>query len=148
MENESREGTVNLATLCLNLYEDIERKQGVGQRWIKPLPKDNSFVEEVVLKEYIYHALYTAICELIGNYCNDGKQAVVSTYQTGILLLGLDVSYGELMEVCKEESNKLQIQKSRLGLALAFLRLEQVKIEQLYEGSGEGLGFALLNRGI
>jgi hypothetical protein len=52
------------------------------------------------------------------------------------------------MEVCKEESNKLQIQKSRLGLALAFLRLEQVEIEQLYEGSGEGLGFALLNRGI
>jgi hypothetical protein len=74
MENESREGTVNLATLCLNLYEDIEKKQGVGQRRIKPLPKDNSFVEEVVLKEYIYHALYTAICELIGNYCNDGKQ--------------------------------------------------------------------------
>lgn len=73
---------------------------------------------------------------------------MLSTYQTGILVLGLDVSYGELMEVCKEESNKLQIQKSRLGLALAFLRLEQVKIEQLYEGSGEGLGFALLNRGI
>lgn len=116
MENESREGTVNLATLCLNLYEDIERKQGAGQRRIKPLPKDNAFDKEVVLKEYIYHALYTAICEL--------------------------------MEVCKEESNKLQIQKSRLGLALAFLRLGQVKIEQFYEGNGEGIGFALLNRGI
>ncbi len=148
MENESREGTVNLATLCLNLYEDIERKHGAGQRRIKPLPKDNAFDKEVVLKEYIYHALYTAICELIENYCNEGEQAVVSTYQTGILVLGLDVSYGELMEVCKEESNKLQIQKSRLGLEMAFLRLEQVKLEQLYEGNGEGIGFALLNRGI
>lgn len=50
------------------------------------------------------------------------------------------------MEVCKEESNKLQIQKSRIGLALALLRLEQVKIEQFYEGNREGLGFALLDR--
>lgn len=67
MEDESREGTVNLAALCLNLYEDMERKQGVAQCRIKPLPKDNAFDKEVVLKEYIYHALYTAICELIGN---------------------------------------------------------------------------------
>ena len=148
MENESREGTVNLATLCLNLYEDIERKHGAGQCRIKPLPNDNAFDKEVVLKEYIYHALYTVICELIENYCNEDEQAVVSTYQTGIWVLGLDVSYGELMEVCKEESNKLQIQKSHLGLAMAFLRLEQVKLEQLYEGNGEGIGFALLNRGI
>ena len=148
MEDESRKGTVNLAILCLNLYEDMERKQGIAQCRIKPLPKDNAFDKEVVLKEYIYHALYTAICELIGNYYNEDEQVVVSTYQTGILVLGLDISYGELMEVCKEESNKLQIQKSRLGLALAFLRLEQVKIEQLYGGNGEGIGFALQNRGI
>ena len=148
MENESREGTVNLATLCLNLYEDIERKHGAGQCRIKPLPNDNAFDKEVVLKEYIYHALYTAICELIGNYYTNRGQVVVSTYQTGILVLGLDISYDKLMEVCKEESNKLQIQKSRLGLALAFLKLEQVKIEQLYEGNGEGIGFALLTRGI
>ena len=142
------EGTVNLATVCLNLYEDIEGKHWDSQHRIKPLPRDNAFVKEVVLKKYIYHALYTAICELIGNYYNDSKQVVVSTYQTGILVLGLDVSYGELLEVCREESDKLQIQKSRLGLALAFLRLEQVKIEQLYEGDGEGIGFALLNRGL
>lgn len=148
MGNESMEGTVNLATVCLNLYEDMEGKHWDRQRRIKPLPRDNAFLKEVALKKYIYHALYTAICELIGNYYNDSEQVVVSTYQTGILVLGLDVSYGELLEVCREESDKLQIQKSRLGLALAFLRLEQVKIEQLYEGDGEGIGFALLNRGL
>lgn len=147
MENESMEGIVNLATICLNLYEDMERKNKVGQRRVKPLPKDNAFVKEVILKEYIYHALYTAICELIAHYYNDGKRVVISTYQMGILILGLDVSYGELLEVCREESDKLQVQKSRLGLALAFLRLEQVEIEQLYEENGEGIGFDLLNRG-
>ena len=53
MGNESMEGTVNLATVCLNLYEDMERKQGIAQCRIKPLPRDNAFIKEVVLKKYI-----------------------------------------------------------------------------------------------
>ena len=53
MGNESMEGTVNLATVCLNLYEDMEGKHGDRQRRIKPLPRDNAFIKEVVLKKYI-----------------------------------------------------------------------------------------------
>lgn len=34
MGNESMEGTVNLATVCLNLYEDMEGKHWDRQRRI------------------------------------------------------------------------------------------------------------------
>ena len=53
MGNESMEGTVNLATVCLNLYEDMEGKHWDRQGRIKPLPRDNAFIKEVVLKKYI-----------------------------------------------------------------------------------------------
>lgn len=48
---------VNLATLCLNLYEGMEDCFAGCSYSVKPMPKDEAFNREIVIGEYIYCAL-------------------------------------------------------------------------------------------
>lgn len=132
---------VNLATLCLNLYEGIEdcfKNDGYS---VKPMPKDEAFNREIVIGEYIYCALQTIVKEMIRVFGKQNNEVTISTYQEGIVIQGLEVPNQELAELCLSEGNKFFIQQSRLGLA--FLKLEQVKIEQSFEGQGNEIAFGL-----
>ena len=57
---------VNLATLCLNLYEGMEDCFAGCSYSVKPMPKDEAFNREIVIGEYIYCALQTKIEQFFG----------------------------------------------------------------------------------
>ena len=134
---------VNLATLCLNLYEGMEDCFAGCSYSVKPMPKDEAFNREIVIGEYIYCALQTIVREMIRVFGKQNNEITISTYRAGIVILGLEISNKELTDLCLSDGSKFIIQQSRLGLALAFLKLEQVKVEQFFGAHGDGIAFGL-----
>ena len=61
------------------------------------------------------------------------------------MIQGLKVSSNDLSDICMIENGKYLIQDNKLGLALAFLKMEQVEIEPLHERNRDSVGFAFLN---
>ncbi len=59
------------------------------------------------------------------------NEVTIATFQTGLEIVGLNISDQDLTEICSITSDKILIQKDQLGLALAFLEIKQIKIEQL-----------------
>lgn len=146
MKNSAlRSNKTNLATLCLNLYDDIKKNYS-GSCTIKPMPRDEAFEKELDIKGGgAYCALCTAICELLESFHKDNDEIILSTYQSGIMIQGLKVSSNDLSDLCMIESGKYLIQDNKLGLALAFLKMEQVEIEPFHEKNRDSVGFAFLN---
>lgn len=142
MENVAMlKGKMNLATLCLRLCEEMEEHYAVSSYQLKPMPKDEAFEKEVAIKEDVYRALYGAMCGMIDTFYKGNDEIVISTYNTGIVIAGLEIAGKDLNDLCSVENDKLLIQRSRLGIALAFLDHEKIKIEQVYGGK-DGIGFA------
>lgn len=132
---------MNLATLCLRLCEEMEEHYADGNYQLKPMPKDGAFEKEVEIGEDVYRALFGAMCGMIDIFSKGNDKIIVSTYQMGIVIAGLEIAGKDLYDLCSVENDKYLIQRSRLGIALAFLQQEQVKVEQVYEGR-DGIGFA------
>lgn len=132
----------NLATLCLRLCEDIEEHYAESKYQLKPMPKDEAFNKEIAIGEDIYRAMYVAICDLIDTFNEENNEILVSTYRDGITVIGLGDAYKSLDDLCSIENDKFLIQRSRLGIALAFLNQEHVKIEQVHQEKGNGIGFS------
>ncbi|GFI23214.1 hypothetical protein IMSAGC011_01999 [Lachnospiraceae bacterium] len=132
---------MNLATLCLRLCEEIEEYYAGSNCQLKPMLKDEAFEKEVAIGEDIYHALYEIMCELIDIFRKENDKIIVSTYQTGIVIAGLEIAGKNLYDLCLVENDKYLIQRSRLGIALVFLQQEKIKVEQVY---GKGGGIELL----
>ena len=61
----------------------------------------------------------------------------------GIVVAGLEIAGKDLYDLCSVENDKYLIQRSRLGIVLAFLQQEYVKVEQVY-GERDGIGFTFL----
>ena len=135
-------GKINLATLCLRLYEEMEEHYAGSSFQLKPMPKDEAFEKEIEIGEDIYRALYAAMCGMIDTFHKENDEIAVSTYQMGIAIAGLEVACKDLYDLCSIENGKYLIQRSRLGITLAFLKQEQVRIEQVYGGERNGIGFA------
>ena len=135
-------GKMNLATLCLRLCEEMEEHYAGSSFQLKPMPKDEAFEKEIEIVEDIYRALYAAMCGMIDAFHKENDEIVISTYRNGITIAGLEIEGKDLYALCSVENNKFLIQRSRLGIALAFLKQEQVKIEQVYGGERDGIGFA------
>lgn len=143
MENVAMlKGKTGLATLCLRLCEEMEEHYAGSSYQPKPMPKDEAFGKKVVIEEDAYRALYAAMCGMIDTFHKGNDEIVVSTYRMGIVIAGLKISSKDLHDLCSVENGKYHIQESRLGIALAFLNQEQVKIEQVYRGKRDGIGFA------
>ena len=121
----------NLATLCLNLYEDIESHYPQGTISVHGKPRGNSFEKDIQITDAMYYALYYVICALIEQFHTVSNEVTIATFQTGLEIVGLNISDQDLTEICSTTSDKILIQKDLLGLALAFLEIKQIKIEQL-----------------
>lgn len=132
---------MELATLCLRLCEEIEENYADSNYQSKPMIKGEAFEKEVTIGEDVYHALYQAICGMIDVFSKGNDKIIVSTYQMGIIIEGLEITSKDLCDLCSIENDKFLIQRSRLGIALAFLQQEQVKVEQVY-GRRDGIGFS------
>lgn len=130
-----------MATLCLRLCEEIEEYYAGSNCQLKPMLKDEAFEKEVAIGEDIYHALYEIMCGLIDIFRKENDKIIVSTYQTGIVIAGLEIAGKNLYDLCLVENDKYLIQRSRLGIALVFLQQEKIKVEQVY---GKGGGIELL----
>ena len=138
-------GKINLATLCLRLCEEMEEHYVDSSYRLKPMPKDEAFEKEVAMDEDVYRALYAAMYGMIDIFHKGNDEIVISTYRNGITIAGLEIESKDLYALCSVENNKFLIQRSRLGIALAFLKQEQVKIEQVYGGERDCIGFAFPN---
>lgn len=79
---------------------------------------------------------------MVDDFHNGDDEIVISTYRNGIAIAGLEIEGKDLCALCSIENDKFHIQRSRLGIALAFLKQEQVKIEQVYGGKRDCIGFA------
>ena len=132
---------INLATLCLHPCEEIEENNADSRYRLKPMPKDEAFEKEIELGEDIYRALYATIYGLIDAFHKDNDEIAVSTYQIGIIVTGLEITGKDLDDLCSLENGKYLIQKSRPGIALAFLDYGRVRIEQVYEGKMDYINF-------
>lgn len=143
MENTAMlKGEINLATLCLRLCEEIEEHYAGSSYQLKPMPKDEAFEKVIAIGEDVYRALYATICGLIDVFHRENDEIVVSTYQNEITIAGLEIASENLNDLCSIVNDKFHIQRSRLGIALAFLKQEQVKIEQVYGEKRNCIGFA------
>lgn len=132
---------MDLATICLRLCEELEEHHAGSGYHLKPMPKDEAFEKKVATGEDVYHALYAAMCGMIDTFHKGNDEIVISTYQTGVVITGLEIAGKDLYDLCSVEDGKYLIQRSRLGIALAFLQQEQVKVEQVC-GGWDGIGFA------
>ena len=139
-------GKMNLATLCLRLCEEMDECYAGSGHQLKPMPRDEAFEKEVAIGEDTYRALYGVICGMIDVFSKGNDSIILSTYQMGIVVTGLEITSEDLYDLCTVESDKYLIQRSRLGIALAFLQQEQVKVEQACGGKIDGVGFAFLKR--
>ena len=135
---------INLATLCLRLCEEIEEHYAGNGYELKPMPKDEAFEKEILIREDIYHALYAAVCGLIDAFHKSSNEIVVSTYRMGIIIIGLKIAGDDLFDLCAVENDKYSIQRSRLGITAAFLKQEQVEIKQVCGDKG-GICFVFPN---
>ena len=135
---------INLATLCLRLCEEIEEHYAGSGYELKPMPKDEAFEKEILIREDIYHALYAAVCGLIDAFHKSSNEIVVSTYRMGIIIIGLKIAGDDLFDLCAVENDKYSIQRSRLGITAAFLKQEQVEIKQVCGDKG-GICFVFPN---
>lgn len=68
--------------------------------------------------------MYVAICGMIDTFRKRNDEIVISTYRMGIIIDGLEVASQDLYDLCSIENNRFLIQRSRLGIALAFLKQE------------------------
>ncbi len=131
MINYSENQKTNLATLCLNLYEDIESHFPQGTISVHGKPRGNSFEKDIQITDAMYCALYYVIYALIEQYHTESNEVTITTFQTGFEIVGLNISDQDLKEICSTTSDKIIIQNDPLGLALAFLEIIQIRIEQL-----------------
>lgn len=122
MRKERVKLRMNLATLCLRLCEEIEECYADSSYQLKSMPKDEAFEKEVAIGEDIYHALYGATCRMIDIFSERNDKIIVSTYQMGIVVAGLEIAGKDLYGLCLVENDKYLIQRSRLEIALAFLQ--------------------------
>ncbi len=121
----------NLGALCLDLYEDIEFHYHKSAICVQGKPSGNSFEKDIQMTDAVYCALYGVICALIEQFHTGNSEVTIAAFQTGLEIVGLNISDQDLTEICSMTSDKILIQKNRLGLALAFLEIRQIKIEQL-----------------
>ncbi len=135
---------INLATLCLRLCEEIEEHYAGSGYELKPMPKDEAFEKEILIREDIYHVLYAAVCGLIDAFHKSSNEIVVSTYRLGIIIIGLKIAGDDLFDLCAVENDKYSIQRSRLGITVAFLKQEQVEIKPVCGDKG-GICFVFPN---
>lgn len=125
MENVvTLEWKMNLATLCLRLFEKLEEHYTDNSYFLKPMPKDEAFEKEITIGEDTFHILYVAICGMIDTFRKRNDEIVISTYRMGIIIDGLEVASQDLYDLCSIKNNRFLIQRSRLGIALAFLKQE------------------------
>ncbi len=121
----------NLGALCLDLYEDIESHYHKSAICVQGNPSGNSFEKDIQITDAMYCALYYVICALIEQFHTGSSEVTIASFQTGLEIVGLNISDQDLTEICSVSSDKILIQKDQLGLALAFLEIRQIKIEQL-----------------
>ncbi len=121
----------SLGTLCLDLYEDIESHYHKSAICVQGKPSGNSFEEDIQITDAVYCALYGAICALIDQFHTGNSEVTIAAFQTGLEIVGLNISDQDLAEICSMTSDRILIQKDQLGLALAFLEIKHIKIEQL-----------------
>ncbi len=68
---------------------------------------------------------------MIEQFHTGNSEVTIAASQTGLEIVGLNISDQDLAEICSMTSDKMLIQKNRLGLALAFLEIKQIKVKQL-----------------
>ncbi len=110
----------SLGALCLDLYEDIEAHYHKSAICIQGKPSGNSFEKDIQMTDAVYCALYGVICALIEQFHTGNSEVTIAAFQTGLEIVGLNVSDQDLAEICSMTSDKILIQKTSWAWRLPF----------------------------
>lgn len=103
---------MDLATICLRLCEELDEHYAGSGYHLKPMPKDEVFEKRVATGEDVYHALYAAMCGMIDTFHKGNDEIVISTYQAGVVITGLEIAGKDLYDLCSVEDGKYLIQRA------------------------------------
>lgn len=119
---------INLATMCLNLYESLESRVTDKALKIKCLPSDDAFEQNITISDYMYSALDVLILELVSIFGSSNTEIIFSTNRNSISVKGINVLHKDLEELCKEDDRKYLIAGNKLGVSMAYLKLCDINI--------------------
>ena len=120
--------TINLATMCLNLYESLESRVTDKALKIKCLPSDDAFEQNITISNYMYSALDVLILELVSIFGSANTEIIFCTNRNSISVKGINVLHKDLEELFKEDDRKYLIAGNRLGVTMAYLNLCDINI--------------------
>lgn len=140
--NESME--INLATLCLDLFESMEGKVGRNIAHIKCVPSDDAFDREIVFKDYMFQTMEVLLLDLFSKFAVINQEVMLATKGSNITISGLNNILDYLEELYCERDDKAEIERSENALALAYLKLNGCYIREVME---EGRNVILIGFG-
>ena len=120
--------TINLATMCLNLYESLESRVTDKTLKIKCLPSDDAFEQNITISDYMYSALDVLFLEFVSIFGSSNTEIIFSTNRNSISVKGINVLHKDLEELCKEDDRKYLIAGNKLGVSMAYLKLCDINI--------------------
>lgn len=121
---------MNLATLCLNLWEDVKLENEIKKRKIiKCMPDDAAFENDVLISKYSYLALSVLLKSFIILFGKNNKEIMISTTIKGITIAGLNISNKDIDGLCSVKADKYYIVRNELGIAIAYLKQSEINIK-------------------
>lgn len=121
-----QERKLSLATICLDLYENMEFMLKGTSVVIKCVPDDSSFEKQIVLKGYMYPALEIIFSELLSVFGSRKNQITVSTKDNGILVTGINITEEGLEDLCLDKNKHYSVAQCEMGVAMAYLMLNGI----------------------
>lgn len=124
---------LNLATVCLDLFESMEKRVGKMEVDLKYIPGDDAFDRKIIINNHVMQTLEVVILDLLSKFTAANQKVMVSTKENNITISGIDSVLEYLNGLCGEKDGEFVIEKSENALALAFLKLNECYIKEVME---------------
>lgn len=124
---------LSLATVCLNLFESIEKRADKMEVHIKCIPRDDAFDRKIVINNHVIQTLEIILLELLSKLAVSSREVMLSTKENNITVSGIYSVLEYLNGLCSEKDGKLIIEKSENALAMAYLKLNECYIREVKE---------------
>lgn len=124
---------LSLATVCLDLFENIEKKVDKREVHIKCIPRDDAFDRKIVINNHVIQTLEIILFELLSKFAVSNQEVVLSTKENNMTVSGIYSAFEYLNGLCSEKDRKIVIEKNENALALAYLKLNECYISEVKE---------------
>lgn len=124
---------LNLATVCLDLFENIEKRVDKKEIHIQCVPGDDAFDRKIVINNHVIQILEIILFELLSEFTVAEQKVMLSTKENFITVSEIYSVLEYLNGLCNEKDGKFVIDKNENALALAYLKLNGCYIKEVNE---------------